>query len=44
MMRMVDALQHLEEHGEVCPANWNKGDDAMKPTAEGVAKYLSDHK
>ncbi|MCK9995097.1 MAG: peroxiredoxin [Candidatus Krumholzibacteria bacterium] len=44
MIRMVDALQHLEEHGEVCPANWTKGDDAMTPTAEGVAKYLSDHK
>jgi len=43
-LRTVDALQHLEEHGEVCPANWTKGDDAMKPTAEGVAKYLSDHK
>ncbi len=44
MVRMVDALQHLEEHGEVCPANWSKGDDAMTPTAEGVAKYLSEHK
>ena len=44
MIRLVDALQHLEEHGEVCPANWNKGDDAMTPTAEGVAKYLSEHK
>jgi peroxiredoxin (alkyl hydroperoxide reductase subunit C) len=44
MIRMVDALQHLEEHGEVCPANWTKGDDAMTPTADGVAKYLSDHK
>ena len=43
MIRLVDALQHLEEHGEVCPANWNKGDEAMKPTAEGVAKYLSDN-
>ena len=43
MIRLVDALQHLEEHGEVCPANWNKGDDAMAPTAEGVAKYLGDH-
>ena len=40
-LRTVDALQHLEEHGEVCPANWNKGDDAMTPTAEGVAEYLS---
>jgi peroxiredoxin (alkyl hydroperoxide reductase subunit C) len=44
MIRMVDALHHLEEHGEVCPANWSKGDDAMTPTAEGVAKYLSEHK
>lgn len=43
-LRLLDALQHLEEHGEVCPANWSKGDEAMKPTAEGVAKYLSDHK
>jgi peroxiredoxin (alkyl hydroperoxide reductase subunit C) len=44
MIRLIDALQHLEQHGEVCPANWNKGDDAMTPTAEGVAKYLSEHK
>ena len=43
-LRTLDALQHLEEHGEVCPANWSKGDDAMTPTAEGVAKYLSEHK
>ncbi len=43
-LRTVDALQHLEECGEVCPANWNKGDDAMTPTADGVAKYLADHK
>jgi len=42
-LRMLDALQFTEEHGDVCPANWNKGDDAMKPTAEGVAKYLSEH-
>ena len=42
-IRMVDALQHVEQHGEVCPAGWNKGDDAMTPTAEGVAKYLGDH-
>jgi peroxiredoxin (alkyl hydroperoxide reductase subunit C) len=41
MIRLVDALQHLEEHGEVCPANWSKGDDAMTPTAEGVADYLN---
>jgi len=41
---MVDALQHLEAHGEVCPANWQKGDKAMKATADGVAKYLTEHK
>lgn len=42
-LRMLDALQFTEEHGDVCPANWNKGDDAMAPTAEGVAKYLAEH-
>ena len=41
MLRMVDALQFTEEHGEVCPAGWMKGDDGMQPTAEGVAGYLS---
>jgi peroxiredoxin 2/4 len=39
-MRMLDALQFTEKHGEVCPANWKDGDEAMKPTAEGVAEYL----
>ena len=42
-LRMVDALQFFEEHGEVCPANWKPGDDAMKPTADGVAEYLDKH-
>ena len=42
-LRMVDALQFTEQHGEVCPANWKEGDDAMKPTAEGVAEYLAKH-
>ncbi|OYT12140.1 MAG: alkyl hydroperoxide reductase [Bacteroidetes bacterium 4572_114] len=42
-LRMVDALQHFEEYGEVCPANWKEGDDAMKATQEGVADYLSSH-
>lgn len=42
-IRMLDALQFFEEHGEVCPANWRKGEDAMKPTAEGVAEYLAKH-
>ncbi len=42
-IRLVDALQHHQKHGEVCPANWNKGNEAMTPTAEGVAKYLAKH-
>jgi len=42
-IRMVDALQHVENHGEVCPAGWNKGDEAMTPTSDGVAKYLTDN-
>ena len=42
-LRMVDALQFFEKHGDVCPANWQEGKEAMKPTAEGVADYLSKH-
>jgi peroxiredoxin 2/4 len=42
-IRMVDALQFFEENGEVCPANWHKGDEGMKATSEGVANYLSKH-
>jgi len=42
-IRIVDALQHFEEFGEVCPANWKPGDDAMNASAEGVANYLSKH-
>ncbi len=42
-VRVLDALQFTEEHGEVCPANWKQGEDGMKPTAEGVAAYLSKH-
>jgi peroxiredoxin (alkyl hydroperoxide reductase subunit C) len=41
MLRMVDALQFTEKHGEVCPAGWEKGESGMKPTAEGVADYLT---
>jgi peroxiredoxin (alkyl hydroperoxide reductase subunit C) len=40
-LRMVDALQYFEENGEVCPANWNKGEKGMQATHEGVASYLS---
>jgi peroxiredoxin (alkyl hydroperoxide reductase subunit C) len=39
-LRMVDALQFHEEHGEVCPAGWERGDDGMDASADGVAKYL----
>ena len=42
-LRMVDALQFFEKHGDVCPANWQEGKEAMKPTAEGVADYLAKH-
>ena len=40
-VRILDALQFTEAHGEVCPANWTKGEDAMTPTADGVAAYLA---
>jgi peroxiredoxin 2/4 len=42
-LRVLDALQFCEKHGEVCPANWRPGDDGMKPTARGVAEYLAKH-
>lgn len=42
-IRVLDALQFTEKHGEVCPANWKKGDDAMKPSHDGVADYLAKH-
>jgi peroxiredoxin 2/4 len=42
VLRTVDALQHVEKHGEVCPANWNKGKDAIKATRESVSKYLAE--
>ena len=38
-IRIVDAWHHFEEHGEVCPAGWNKGDEAMAESHEGVAEY-----
>ncbi|WP_150046001.1 MULTISPECIES: peroxiredoxin [Methylomonas] len=41
MIRMIDALQFHEEHGEVCPAGWNKGDSGMNASPAGVADYLS---
>lgn len=43
MLRLVDALQFTEEHGEVCPAGWQKGEKGMTPTTEGVAGYLAEN-
>ena len=42
LIRLVEALQFTEEHGEVCPAGWNKGDKGMDASPAGVAKYLSE--
>jgi peroxiredoxin (alkyl hydroperoxide reductase subunit C) len=43
MLRMVDALQFTEEHGEVCPAGWQKGKKGMTASSDGVAKYLAEN-
>ena len=43
MLRMVDAMLFTNEHGEVCPAGWQKGEEGMKADAEGVADYLAKH-
>jgi len=43
MLGMIDALQFTEEHGEVCPAGWKKGDAGMTASPDGVAKYLAEH-
>ena len=43
MIRMVDTMLFTNEHGEVCPAGWSKGDDGMKASTEGVAEYLGKH-
>ena len=43
MLRMIDALQYSEKHGEVCPAGWQKGQEGMKATSEGVSSYLTSH-
>lgn len=42
-LRIIDAYAHVQSHGEVCPANWQEGKDAMKATRTGVADYLSQH-
>ena len=43
IIRVVDAIQYNEAHGEVCPAGWKKGDAAMKATTAGVATYLANN-
>ena len=43
MLRMIDALQFTEKYGEVCPAGWSKGEEGMKPDAQGVASYLKNN-
>jgi peroxiredoxin (alkyl hydroperoxide reductase subunit C) len=42
-LRLVDAYSHVQNHGEVCPANWEAGKDAMNATRDGVANYLGSH-
>ena len=42
-LRLIDAYAHVQSHGEVCPANWEEGKDAMAPNAKGTAEYLSSH-
>ncbi len=42
-LRLVNALQFHEKNGDVCPANWHEGEEAMKPSAKGVAEYLAKH-
>ena len=42
MLRMIDALSFHKEHGDVCPANWEKGKTAMKPSDDGMRKYMAE--
>ena len=43
MLRMIDALSHHQKHGEVCPAGWRDGDNAMQESPDGVSSYLSEN-
>lgn len=43
MLRMIDAMLFTNEHGEVCPAGWHKGEEGMKADPKGVAEYLAKH-
>jgi peroxiredoxin (alkyl hydroperoxide reductase subunit C) len=44
MLRIVDAWQHVEKYGEVCPANWEEGKEAMEESRESVSSYLAKNK
>lgn len=44
LLRVVDAIQHAQKFGDVCPANWNVGDQALKPNTEGLVSYFQSHK
>lgn len=43
-LRLIDAVQYYEQNGEVCPAGWQRGEAAMKPTSQGVASYLAENR
>ena len=43
-LRLIEAFQFTEKHGEVCPANWSKGDDSMKPDPQGSKEWFKKHK
>ena len=43
MLRLIDALDHHNKHGEVCPAGWAKGKSGMKPSDEGMRDFLSNN-
>jgi peroxiredoxin (alkyl hydroperoxide reductase subunit C) len=43
IIRLIDAVQFSEEHGEVCPAGWQKGKAGIKASPKGIAEYLSEH-
>lgn len=43
LIRLIDAMQYYEEHGEVCPAGWRKGDKGMEATPRGVARYMMEN-
>ncbi len=43
VLRLIEAFQYVEQHGEVCPANWTPGSDTMKPDPTGSQEYFQKH-